>query len=414
MAHPHDLLHSLPGAVLVICDNVLVQANPACLRLLEADSVDQVVGHAPEDFVHPPDLTRSVQRTSVLRPGVADNQPTQMRVRTCKGALRQVLISSAAFRHEGRDAVLVNALDMSLQHDMQAQLRESERNFRALFENMQDVYYRTNAEGVVVNVGPAVRRVLGVEPQDIIGRKAEAWYPNAADRDAFKQAILAQGEVADFPGQMVRSDGRVIDISISSRALRDGDGQFAGVEGLWRDVTQRRQMERELRRMAHTDMLTGIANRRAFLEQAEACLRRFRTEGRWFALLMLDLDHFKSVNDRFGHHEGDRVLVHFAEAVQSRISGADMLGRLGGEEFGLLLVRPDADAAEAAGQTVLRQVQELRLPGNGHGGPQGITTSIGMAGVQPGDQRVNDLLERADRALYQAKRQGRNQLVRAA
>src|SRR5690606_4287196 len=162
---------------------------------------------------------------------------------------------------------------------------------------------RTDAQGVVQQVGPGVRRVLGYEPQQIEGRTAESYYPQTSDRDAFKAAILAHGEVSDFPGQMVRRDGQVIDISISSRALYDHDGRFAGVEGIYRDVTQRKNLERELQRLATTDMLTGMFNRRAFLDCSESLYAESLRSGEPLTLLMLDLDHFKSINDRFGHLE---------------------------------------------------------------------------------------------------------------
>ena len=401
----------LPNAVMVIAGGRIAHANTACVALLEAGGPEQVVGRNALDFVHPLDQTRSQHRTSGLSATDIANTPTQMRIRTCLGHLRMLLICSRAIVHDGAPAVLVSGMDMTGLSDMEAQLRESERSFRELFENMQDVYYRTDATGVVVNVGPAVRRVLGQEPEEIIGRKAEAWYPAEADRDALKQAIMAFGEVSDFPGQMVRKDGRIIDISISSRALRDAQGNFTGVEGLWRDVTQRKMLERELQRMAHTDPLTGSANRRAFLQHAEACLARFRQGGTWFALLMIDIDHFKAVNDRFGHQEGDRVLVDFVQKLNAHIAGTDLLGRLGGEEFGVVLYRASEHEAVRAGRHLLRQVAELPLPHDEGCGMQWLTASIGMAGVADTDMRLSDLLERADRALYQAKHEGRNRII---
>jgi len=406
-----DLLHALPSAVLVISEGSVVYANAACIALLEAQDLASLLGRPPEAFIHPLDRARAGLRMSRLGPDPHPNAPAHLRIQTCRGHSRVLLVTSTAVRHAGQDLIVVNGLDMTGHNETEQQLRRSERSYREMFENMQDVYYRTDAEGVVTNVGPAVLRVLGHEPAEIIGRKAEAWYPNAADRDAFKQAIRLHGEVSDFPGQMVRKDGRVIDISISSRALRDADGAFAGVEGLWRDVTQRKNLERELLHLAHTDMLTGIANRRSFLKQAEARLQRFREGGSWFALLVLDLDHFKAINDRHGHHEGDRALVRFTETVVAHLGSGDLLGRLGGEEFGLLLGQPSADAAAEVAANLVRQVGRLHLPPQ-DGVAQTLSASIGMTGVRPTDTQLSDLLERADRALYQAKHQGRNRLVR--
>ena len=172
------------------------------------------------------------------------NKSSEFRIRTERGNLRMVLISSVAIEWDGAPAVLMCGMDMTHQSEIEAQLRESEQNFRRLFDNMQDVYYRTDAQGIVQHVGPGVRRVLGYEPHEIEGRTAESYYPQSKDRDAFKAAIMEHGEVSDFPGQMVRRDGTVIDISISSHALYDHAGNFAGVEGIYRDVTQRKNLER--------------------------------------------------------------------------------------------------------------------------------------------------------------------------
>ena len=275
---------------------------------------------------------------------------------------------------------------------------------------MQDVYYRTDAQGVVQHVGPGVRRVLGYEPHEIEGRTAESYYPQSSDRDAFKAAIMEKGEVSDFPGQMVRKDGTVIDISISSHALFDHNGSFAGVEGIYRDVTQRKNLERELQRLATTDMLTGMANRRAFLELAESTFQRACAQGEPLTLLMLDLDHFKAINDRFGHLEGDRVLVEFARTIKTHLRASDTVGRLGGEEFGLLLpLTTPSEGADVAAR-ILDAIRALELT-DSTGQSYRITTSMGLSAHHPSDRNLRELLDRADQALYLAKRRGRDQIA---
>jgi len=202
----------------------------------------------------------------------------------------------------------------------------------------------------------------------------------------------------------------VIDISISSHALFDHTGAFAGVEGIYRDVTQRKNLERELQRLATTDMLTGMANRRSFLEVAEAAFQRAREGHAPLTLLMLDLDHFKTINDRFGHLEGDRVLAEFAQATKHQLRASDTVGRLGGEEFGLLL--PSTTPTEGAdiATRILEAIRALELT-DSNGQPYRITTSMGLGTLSPGDRSLHDLLDRADQALYLAKHRGRNQLA---
>ncbi|AYM96101.1 diguanylate cyclase [Acidovorax sp. 1608163] len=415
MSHNVDLLQVLPGAVIITQEGKICFANAAAVALLQAGSAADLVGRQSGEFVHPMDQVRSTNRIQQVAEPDQEGRPnksSEFRIRTAKGQLRMVLISSVAIEWQGAPAVLMCGLDMTHQSEIQAQLRESEQNFRRLFENMQDVYYRTDSQGVVLHVGPGVRRVLGYEPHEIEGRTAESYYPQSSDRDAFKAAIMEKGEVSDFPGQMVRRDGSVIDISISSHLLYDHAGQFAGVEGIYRDVTQRKNLERELHRLATTDMLTGMANRRAFLETATAIYERARTHGEPLTLLMLDLDHFKAINDRLGHLEGDRALVEFAHAVRVHLRASDIVGRLGGEEFGVLLPLTSATEAEEVATRILQGVADLQLQDEtGH--PYHITASLGMGAIRATDRSLRDMLDRADQALYLAKNRGRNQIASA-
>ena len=408
-----ELMPALPVAVLITQNGVICRANTASLVLLEADTLLDVQGRLLSDFVHTLDKLRSsdrLQQASAPEHTGQPNKPAEFRVRTAKGHLRMVLVSTVGITLDGAPALLICGMDMTHQNEIQEQLRESEHHFRRLFESMQDVYYRTDAQGVVQHVGPGVRRVLGFEPHEIEGHTAESYYPQSKDRDAFKAAIMAHGEVSDFPGQMVRKDGTVIDISISSHALFDHNGAFAGVEGLYRDVTQRKNLERELQRLATTDVLTGMANRRSFLEVAEATFQRARESHAPLTVLMLDLDHFKTINDRFGHLEGDRVLAEFAQATKHQLRASDTVGRLGGEEFGLLLPHTlPAEGADIATR-ILEAIRALELT-DSNGQHYGVTTSMGLGTLSPGDRSLHDLLDRADQALYLAKRRGRNQLA---
>lgn len=416
-----DTLDALPTAAVVAVSGQIVHANPACLALLEADQAEQLLGRSYGDFTHSIDRPRAHRRMQALSqdsPLGQRNLSTHFRLQTCCGNTRIVLLASAKVLWQGQPALLVSGVDMTHLDRLQHEMQESERNFRRLFEKMQDVYYRTDAQGVVQHVGPGVRRVLGYEPHEIEGRTAESYYPQSKDRDAFKVAIMAHGEVSDFPGQMVRRDGQVIDISISSHALYDQHGAFAGVEGIYRDVTQRKNLERELHRLASTDMLTGLSNRRVLLEAAESLFLASVDSGAAAAspapsLMILDLDHFKTINDRYGHLEGDRALTEFAAVVRAELRSTDVVGRMGGEEFAVLLPDTRGPEAEAIAQRILQHLRHRQLWVGCDQQPSGMTASIGVTMRLPSDRHLRDWLDRADKALYQAKHQGRDRVVLA-
>ncbi len=404
------LFEIMPTSAVIAIEGRIVYANPAAIQFLDAENANQVIGHTMIEFIHPLDQTRSNNRLNKSSGVDWINAPSQFRMQTVSAQMKMLLSASVRISYEGQDAILVTGIDMTEHAEMAEQLRVSEKNFRQLFENMQEVYYRTDAKGIVQMVGPGVRNVLGFEPHEIVGKATESFYPQASDRDAIKKALMLDGKVTDFPGQMVRKDARVIDISINSRALYDDAGVFAGVEGTYRDVTQRKIMERELQRLATTDPLTEIANRRSFLEQAEQIFKTSQRYQTGFTMLMLDLDLFKAINDKYGHLGGDKVLARFAHTVGLELRDSDLFGRLGGEEFCILLQQAHRDEALNVAERIRQRIQDISFKD-----PAGelftLTVSIGVTNNLESDERLANLLERADKALYQAKHTGRNKVV---
>lgn len=305
--------------------------------------------------------------------------------------------------------LLVAFMDMTERTAMEARLRESDEQFQRMMNTMQDVFYRTDAEGITRYVCPAVRQVLGYSAQEIVGRPAAAFYPDPADREALKETILREGFVRDFPGQMRRKDGRIIDISISSTCIQDEEGKFAGIEGIWRDITDRRNLERELERRATTDELTGIANRGTILEKLDHLLQRYLRHHQPLTVFILDLDYFKLINDRYGHMAGDQLLRQVVDIIQAQLRSIDLFGRIGGEEFILILDNTLPEKANDIGGRVLDQVRRQNYD-IGTASPLRITISIGATCAGPADRSLSSLLERADKALYRAKASGRDQL----
>ncbi len=191
---------------------------------------------------------------------------------------------------------------------------------------------------------------------------------------------------------------------------------IAGVAGLAIDNarTYRRlkELQSKLEQEARTDSLTGCANRRHFLEQAGSELARVRRHPEAASVLMLDLDHFKEINDRFGHHAGDLVLQRLVQVCQTTLREEDVVGRLGGEEFAVLLPATSPEKALEVANRLCRDVAAEEVTVDGML-PIRFTASIGVATMGPEDSSIGDLLGRADAALYEAKRAGRNRVVTA-
>ena len=176
---------------------------------------------------------------------------------------------------------------------------------------------------------------------------------------------------------------------------------------------ERARMERELKQLASTDPLTGALNRRHFWRVADMEVQRHRRYFRELSVLIMDIDHFKRVNDTFGHPAGDKVLLGLVKSSMQNLRKSDLFGRIGGEEFAVLLVETHAEGAMEVADRLRRRLAEKQTMVNGKT-PIQFTVSIGVTHVRREDETLNDMIKRADKALYQAKNNGRNRVEEEA
>jgi diguanylate cyclase (GGDEF)-like protein len=220
--------------------------------------------------------------------------------------------------------------------------------------------------------------------------------------------FLRDGAVRKAEYDFLHHDGSIVTISVDGLVNCDEHGNFTRTQCVLHNITAHKRMEQELRYLAATDALTGLANRRHFLDQMRLALARHHRHETPTALLMLDLDWFKRVNDQYGHAVGDEVLRNFADVVQASLRNIDLLGRLGGEEFSILL--PDTDATGAYEFAERVRQRAASQPVQTLAGEVTVTLSIGATSFVPQDKNTDVILARADRALYRAKENGRNRV----
>jgi len=261
-------------------------------------------------------------------------------------------------------------------------------------------------DGTVLESNPVAAQLLGRPAQEIIGESVYQWL--ARPEDASR--ILTTPEE-------IGPEGKLIDT-----ILRNGDGQtfpaeIAVSQAQWsdssflllrlRDITERKAAEHELKQLARLDGLTGLLNRRAWTAAASRQLELARRYHRPVCLVMLDADHFKQINDQYGHPAGDAVLKALATALAGQLRQTDLLGRLGGEEFGILLPETDAAGLQLVGQRLLQAVRDSRVRHEGR--TLQFTISIGATlRLEHGPDDLETLIKEADDALYQAKHGGRD------
>jgi len=293
----------------------------------------------------------------------------------------------------------------SLVAERTQELAESRRHFRDLVQRSTDVIATVSKDGRLTYCSPAITSTLGYQLDEVIGRDArELIDPDDASELPRVRAELARGEQGSTLACRARhADGswRSIEATIGRSSGADDDQAY--VVNV-RDVTERKLLEERLRHQAYHDPLTGLANRALIQERIHHALLRARRTKEPTALVYLDLDHFKRLNDTAGHSAGDEALVHVADVITSCIRPSDTAARLGGDEFAVLLEDADADHGAAIADRIVDALQHIDVPLQ-----RGrlFSASAGVSVSEAGSSDSDSLLRDADIAMYRAKASGR-------
>jgi len=309
---------------------------------------------------------------------------------------------------EGRRLCVIQVSDVSAACRREAHLRGVAEYARMLFEAGLDPLATVDREGRITDVNRAFEKAAGSPRQDIIGSRFADYFAEPAKAKAALEAAVSRGMATDAPLRLRHRDGTYIDVLYNFTIFRGADGRPGGVFASARDLTERLKAARELEILATTDSLTELANRRHFLNQAGREVARTNRYHRELALFLIDIDHFKRVNDTHGHSAGDEVLRVVARLFRSAVRSHDVVGRMGGEEFAVLLPETRADQAAMLAERLRCAVSERAV--EVRGGTIRCAISVGVAGLRPGET-LDDFLIRADAALYEAKNAGRDRVV---
>ncbi len=286
-------------------------------------------------------------------------------------------------------------------------LEQSEARDRAILDAIRDGYFEMDHKGILLTVNAALCRMLGYSAQDLVGRHYSLLLPAEDARRAQALYIQVRDDQREttFSAPFKCGDGRLLNCETRCSAIRDNQGVFGGFRGILRDISQHVAYQNQLIDLAFRDAVTGLGNRKAFDEQLPAAIIRCER----VALLYIDLDRFKQVNDRFGHATGDALLAAVGERLHNSLRQPDQAYRLGGDEFAVLLENAEPPQAESLG---MRLLQVLGSPYELSGQTiDFVTPSIGIAFYPQDADDAEDLTRAADVAMYQAK-QERNRCQR--
>jgi diguanylate cyclase (GGDEF)-like protein/hemerythrin-like metal-binding protein/PAS domain S-box-containing protein len=307
--------------------------------------------------------------------------------------------------------VLLLVLNRRLAEGKQ-RIQHASQEWHRLLTALGEGVYGVNGKGHCTFINPAALAMLGLSADEVLNRNQHELFhhhredgTDYAAQECPVSLTLKDGETRCVEEWLWRKDGTGFPVTLTTAPM----GEHRAHEGavvIFRDISDRRRLEAQLRQEATTDPLTGAANRRQFLRLLNIELERFKRLPEPTTVLMVDIDHFKKINDTHGHATGDAVLRHLVSLSRQCLRRVDVLGRLGGEEFGILLPGTDAANALQFAERYRRLVADT--PAHTDQGPIFLTVSIGVSEYEAEDSAADSALARADVALYRAKKHGRN------
>jgi len=397
--------------IIIQRDGQYLYANKPLLKRLGMSSAEEIIGMRTVQHVTPEIRENVFKEFEKLLKYGGNYHPEVLFHKDFLGRDIYEDSRSIAIEYQGRPAILSVSLDVTVKKKTELALLASEERFRQFYEESPLPYQSLNSDGVIIAINPAWQEMLGFTAQQVLQKPFSDFLHSNSLASFLKHFtdFKKQGRITGVRYQMLNREGQVLEVEFNGRIGYDLHGNFKQTHSVLQNISQRVLMEEELKRLATTDDLTGLNNHRAFYTLAQrasiACLRYQHS----LSVMMLDIDHFKLVNDRYGHQIGDQVLTTVAEIILQTIREVDVAGRIGGEEFAIILPETGlVDAAEVA-ERIRASVQTNQQVSAGES-PIPVTISIGVAMSSTPSDDIEQLLNTADQLLYNAKANGRNRV----
>lgn len=302
--------------------------------------------------------------------------------------------------------------DVTRRKTAELELSQAKDQLDSIFNEMEDVVFSLRLPDYKVEfVTPSVERLYGISPEAFMAN-SDLWkdFVHPEDAGIIEETTESLQKKGYFESEyrIITEENVIKWVRNRAKTVYSENAEPVRLDGVMTDITSRKKMEAELRKLATTDPLTGLWNRRYFMNELERQHERVKRYNEKAAIVLLDLDHFKKINDTYGHAGGDQVLRSFSDTMKKmRIS--DTCARIGGEEFAILMPHTTSEQAVTVAERFRMEIESLSV--DTESGPVQFTTSIGITNMLPEDETFDSALRRSDRALYEAKRSGRNRTI---
>ncbi len=400
-SHMQAIVNNAAEAIIVVNhDNEIETFNPAAERLFGYSCID--IRGKPLSWLLPDFSIDSLKNTH----GYANEIELESQHRS--GFSIPVSLRASSMQMDNQDYYTLMVADISDRKAAEKMLLEAEARYRDLVETAHDLVWSMNVEGYWTYLNDAVTRIYGYTPAEMLHRHfSEFQSPESAERDKAAHEAMKNGEeMVGYETVHFDKFGYRRHISFNARPQFNAEGEVVQITGTARDITEQKAYEEELAYQAQHDSLTGLFNRNYFQQELEREIARVERSGAECALLYLDLDQFKYVNDTLGHAAGDRLLVECSQILRAHLREGDLLARFGGDEFTILLYDVDLEGTRMVADHIRKLFEDYRFFEDGQA--FNVTCSIGATMINSSTFDGDDSLSQADLACNIAKSQGRN------
>ncbi len=360
-------------------------------------------------MVHPDDRKHVKTCSQAMMMRGAAVPPYEYRVVTKKGDILWYMGTVTSIEYKYLPAILGCQMDISLQKHVEDALKQSEERSRTIIDSITDAYYEVDLKGNLLLFNDAFLKLFGYRHEEMQGipynRYVDKKRADAAFR-AFSQVFRTGRPLNKMEWEIINKNGEARQVELSVSLARDSEGSPTGFRGIMSDITSRRRAEESIRRQAFHDSLTNLANRILFNDRLAMAIKRAKRAQKKVAVMVLDLDHFKEINDRWGHAAGDVLLKEAADRLADQVRDTDTVGRQGGDEFSIAI--SSLNSAEEARQIARKIVANFSKPFRLNNVQVLVTASLGIALYPDHGSNFDTLIKKADQAMYEAKKLGRN------
>ncbi len=397
-----QLVDDSPVPILLFQQNRVVYLNEAARQTLGLTLANTLINHPVSDLFAQDSAEQLYTRLNSLEKRVG--QPFETAFRRADGKEVQVEVLASTVEYEGMPATQLVFTDITQRKESEAKLQQAVQ----IIEHTMEGVVITDGEGNITSVNPAFCEITGYNESECIHHHLDLIKSDRHPQEFFDELWQKVKETGSWRGEVwnQRKNGQVYPVWMTISSVRDERDHILHYVAVFSDITSIKQSQSQLEHLAHHDSLTNLPNRLLFEDRLQHAISQSKRQGRQLAVLFIDMDRFKNINDTLGHAMGDELLKDVAKRLQHILRDGDTAARLGGDEF-TVLVENLEDPSQAA--VVAAKIQEsFKTPYKIAGRELHITTSIGISIYPEDGLTVADLTKNADAAMYQAKEQGRN------